>query len=72
MDKFNKHYYTLYHLRNVHITNIIPKVNEFIDAILESYFEDINIDTLFEKSNDLIENNDDLTLYHDFHLYKII
>ena len=33
MDKFNKHYYTLYHLRNVHITNIIPKVNEFIDAI---------------------------------------
>lgn len=69
MDKFNKNYYTLYHLRNVHITNIIPKVNEFIDAILESYFEDINIDKLFEKSNDLIENNDDLTLYHDFHLY---
>ena len=40
MDKFNKNYYTLYHLRrNVHITNIIPKVaDQFIDSIIESYF----------------------------------
>ena len=70
MDKFNKNYYTLYHLRRIHITNIIPKVADFIDSIIESYFEDIDIDKLFETSSDLIENNDDLTAYHDFHLYN--
>ena len=70
MEKFNKYYYTLYHLRRVHITNINPKLLSFIDTILTSYFEDVVIEKLFEKSNELIENNDDLTLYTDYHLYN--
>lgn len=70
MEQFDKYYYTLYHLRKVHITNINPKLSSFIDTILTVYFEDVIIEKMFEKSNELIENNDDLTLYKDYQLYN--
>jgi len=70
MDKFNKYYYTLYHLRRVHITNINPNLLKFIDVVISSYSEDVVIEKMFDKSNELIENNDDLTLYKDYLLYE--
>jgi hypothetical protein len=70
MTKFNKYYYTLYHLRRVHITNIIPKILSFVDVILENYLEDIDINEVFDQSADLIENNNNLTTYNNFNLYN--
>lgn len=70
MTKFNKYYYTLYQLRRVHITNIIPKILSFVDVILKNYLEDIDMNELFDQSADLIENNNNLTTYNNFNLYN--
>ena len=69
ITKFNKYYYTLYHLRKLNITNMNPHVLKFVDAILENYFEDIYIHHLFAQSSDLIEKNEELMKYNDYHLY---
>ena len=68
-DKFNKYYYTLFQLDQLKITNIIPKVRNFVVKILELNKEHIIIDSLFSKSSDLIENNVELFEYKDYKLY---
>jgi len=70
MTKFNKYYYTLYHLMKLKITNVIPQVVEFIDAVLIDYFTELNIEDMFLQSSDLIEKNEDLATYKDIHLYE--
>ena len=43
ITNFNKYYYTLHHLMKLKITNVIPQVVEFIDAVLTDYFTELNI-----------------------------
>uniref|UniRef100_A0A6C0CKI9 Uncharacterized protein n=1 Tax=viral metagenome TaxID=1070528 RepID=A0A6C0CKI9_9ZZZZ len=69
-DKFNKFYYTLFHIIQFKITNIIPKVKLFASKVLEYGKEYINISALFEKGSDLIENNVELFDYKDYKLYQ--
>jgi hypothetical protein len=68
--KTNKSYYTLQHLNNLKITNVSPKVREFVENILADYYVNLNIEEMFKQSSDLIEQNDELTQYKDFHLYE--
>lgn len=68
--KFNKFYYTLFHLNQLKITNIIPRVKNFVEKILELNKDSIMITALFEKSSDLIENNVELFEYKDYKLYS--
>ena len=69
-EKFNKFYYTLFHLNQLKITNILPRVKKFIEIILELNKDSIQICSLFEKSSDLIENNVELFEYKDYKLYN--
>jgi hypothetical protein len=69
-EKFNKFYYTLFHLNQLKITNIIPRVKYFVEKILELNKDSIRITALFEKSSDLIENNVELFEYKDYKLYS--
>jgi len=68
--KFNKYYYTLHHLMKLKITNVIPQVREFIDAVLTDYSDELTIEEMFLQSSDLIEKNEDLVMYKDIHLYE--
>jgi hypothetical protein len=70
MRKFNKYYYTLFHLMRLKITNVNPYVVEFIDAVLVDYRGELNIESMFLQANDLIEKNDDLVKYKDYQLYE--
>jgi len=67
--KFNKYYYTLHHLMKLKITNVIPQVTEFIEAVLANYSDELNREDMFLQSSDLIEQNEDLVTYKDIHLY---
>jgi hypothetical protein len=69
-EKFNKFYYTLFHLNKLKITNILPRVKTFVEKILELNKDSIEICSLFEKSSDLIENNVELFEYKDYKLYN--
>jgi len=68
--KFNKYYYTLHHLMKLKITNVIPQVTEFIEAVLTDYSVELTIEDMFLQSSDLIEKNEDLVTYKDIHLYE--
>ena len=68
--KFNKYYYTLHHLMKLKITNVIPQVTEFIEAVLADYYEELTLEDMFLQSSDLIEKNEDLVKYKDYHLYE--
>ena len=70
MKKFNKNYYTLFHLMKLKITNVNPYVSEFIIAVLDEYKEELTIEKLFLQCNDLIEKNDELVKYKDYQLYE--
>ena len=70
ITNFNKYYYTLHHLMKLKITNVIPQVVEFIDAVLTDYFTELNIEDMFLQSSDLIEKNENLVTYKDIHLYE--
>ena len=68
--KFNKYYYTLHHLMKLKITNVIPQVREFVEAVLVDYSVELTIEEMFLQSSDLIEKNEDLVTYKDIHLYE--
>ncbi len=70
MKKFNKNYYTLFHLMKLKITNVNPYVTEFIVAVLDEYKEELKIEELFLQCSDLIEKNDELVKYKDYQLYE--
>ena len=70
MKKFNKNYYTLFHLMKLKITNVNPYVKEFIIAVLDEYKEELNIEELFLQCSDLIEKNNELVKYKDYQLYE--
>jgi hypothetical protein len=68
--KFNKMYYTLFHLNNLKITNVIPKVRQYIVFILDNFAKIVNIDYMIKEASDLIENNVELFDYKDYKLYS--
>ncbi len=70
MKKFNKYYYTLFHLMKLKITNVNPYVVEFINAVLAEYKDELKIEEMFLHCSDLIEKNDELVKYKDYHLYE--
>ena len=70
MKKFNKNYYTLFHLMKLKITNVNPYVTEFIVAVLDEYKDELHIEELFLQCSDLIEKNDELVKYKDYQLYE--
>jgi hypothetical protein len=70
MQKFNKNYYTLFHLMKLKITNVNPYVTEFIVAVLVEYKEELKIEELFLQCSDLIEKNEELVKYKDYQLYE--
>ncbi len=69
ITKFNKYYYTLLHLNNLKITNVCSRVRDFVEHVLSDYYVELNIEEMFRQSNDLIEKNDELVHYKDYHLY---
>jgi hypothetical protein len=70
IDKVNKIYYTIYHLLNLRITNINPKVKKFTEHILSMFANNISLESLIKQSKDLIERNNELNSYRDIHLYE--
>ena len=70
VEKTNKHYYTLLHLNNLKITNVCDRVRKFVDSVLADYYVELKIEDMFKQSSDLIEKNDELGKYKDYHLYE--
>ena len=68
--KTNKYYYTLLHLNNLKITNVCTRVRNFVQNVLSDYYDELKIEEMFHQSNDLIEKNDELVQYKDYHLYE--
>lgn len=70
IEKYNKYYYTLYHLNNLKITNIIPGVKGFVNHVLNLFDKTISREKLFKNVDDLIEKNVELHDYKDYKLYE--
>ena len=68
--KFHKYYYTLHHLMKLKITNLNKYVLDFIEAVLADYYVELSIEQMFMQCSDLIEKNEYINKYKDYHLYE--
>ena len=68
--KFHKYYYTLHHLLKLKITKLNTYVLDFIEAVLSDYYVELSIEQIFMQSSDLIEKNEYISKYKDYHLYE--
>ena len=69
-NKFVFHYYTIFQLNLLEISNVNDIFKKLMEFVLEKYKDKINIPHLLKSSSDVIEHNEFLWKYANLTLYK--
>ena len=68
--KYVYHYYTLNKLITMSILCVNKYILEFVNFILETYKENINLNYVIKNAQDIIEKNDHINKFADIELYN--